>query len=153
MVAGIYGRKIGIDIATTSRLSSLMRKDSQSFVASAGYDIETARHMLETGRYIYVIFMCHLAIEKMLKAVAAEVTKQTPPKSHNLLFLTKLAGIDFPEKLFEFVSKINNVSVVTRYPEDFEKLLEAYPADSAKGYLMQAKEAVEWLKQNERLKK
>ncbi len=24
------------------------------------YDIETARHMLRTGRYLCVVFMCHM---------------------------------------------------------------------------------------------
>ena len=31
-----------------------------NFIASAEYDLNTAEHMLKTGRYIYVIFMCHL---------------------------------------------------------------------------------------------
>ncbi len=38
------------------------------------YDVETARHMLATGRYLYVVFMCHLALEKMLKAHVTAVT-------------------------------------------------------------------------------
>ncbi|BCB96059.1 hypothetical protein JZK55_09810 [Dissulfurispira thermophila] len=89
-----------------------MRRDTENFITSAEYDLNTAGHMLKTGRYIYVIFMCHLSIEKMLKAVSAEVTGKTPPKTHNLLYLTKLGEIDFPERHFEFISKINNASVV-----------------------------------------
>lgn len=130
-----------------------MRKDTKNFIISAEYDIGTAEHMLETGRYVYVVFMCHLSIEKMLKAIAAEVTDKPPPKTHNLLYLTKLAKINFPEEPFEFVSKINNASIVTRYPEDFLKLIEAYPENVVKKYLEQTKEVVEWLKQNEKLKK
>lgn len=97
-----------------------MRKDTENFIASAEYDINTAEHMLKTGRYIYVIFMCHLSIEKMLKALSSEVTGKTPPRTHNLIYLTKLSGINFSENHFEFVAKLNNASVVTRYPEDFK---------------------------------
>ncbi|MGC9352319.1 MAG: HEPN domain-containing protein [Mariniphaga sp.] len=32
------------------------------------YDFETAKAMLETGRYLYVGFMCHQTLEKLLKA-------------------------------------------------------------------------------------
>ena len=32
------------------------------------YDLATAEAMLTTGRYLYVGFMCHQAIEKILKA-------------------------------------------------------------------------------------
>ena len=67
-----------------------MRKDTENFIASAEYDLNTAEHMLKTGRYIYVIFMCHLSIEKMMKALSSEVTDKIPPKTHNLIYLTKL---------------------------------------------------------------
>lgn len=130
-----------------------MRKDAENFISSAEYDLHTAVHMLNTCRYIYVIFMCHLSIEKMLKALAAEVTDKTPPKTHNLIYLTKLAGIHFNDEHFEFIAKLNNASVVTRYPEDFEKLIEAYPENISADYLKNTMEIVEWLKQNEKLKK
>jgi HEPN domain-containing protein len=130
-----------------------MRKDTENFIISAEYDLATSEHMLKTGRYIYVIFMCHLSIEKMLKAIAAQITDKTPPKTHNLLYLTKLAEINFPEKFFEFVSKINNVSIVTRYPEDFNKLIESYHEGIASAYLAETKEVIAWLKQNEKLKR
>jgi HEPN domain-containing protein len=96
-----------------------MNKFSESFKKSAEYDLKTAESMFEAGRYIYVVFMCHLAIEKMLKAIVAQVTKQIPPKTHNLLYLIKLFDLKLPQELFDFISKINNVSIVTRYPEDF----------------------------------
>lgn len=34
----------------------------------AAYDIETAEAMYQTGRWLYVAFMCHQVIEKTLKA-------------------------------------------------------------------------------------
>ncbi len=130
-----------------------MRKDAQNFVNSAEYDLGTAEHMLKTGRYIYVVFMCHLALEKMIKAVAVETTKTPAPKTHNLLYLTKLAEISFPDSHLEFVSKINNASIITRYPEDFTKLVEAYPVDVVSSYFKQTKDVIAWLKQNVKLKR
>jgi HEPN domain-containing protein len=120
---------------------------------SAEYDLGTAEYMLKTGRYIYVVFMCHLALEKMLKAVAVEKTNSPAPKTHNLLYLIKLAEINFSDKHLEFVSKINNASIITRYPEDFQKLIEVYPSDVVASYLKQTKDVIAWLKQNEKLKR
>ncbi|MCX5847308.1 MAG: HEPN domain-containing protein [Deltaproteobacteria bacterium] len=130
-----------------------MRKDAGNFMISAEYDLATAEHMLKSGRYIYVVFMCHLALEKMLKAIAVETTNSPSPKTHNLLYLTKLAEINFSQKHLEFVSKINNASIITRYPEDFTKLVEVYPADIVASYLEQTKDVIAWLKQNEKFKK
>lgn len=39
------------------------------WIKLADYDYETAKAMLNTGRYLYVGFMCHQVIEKALKAV------------------------------------------------------------------------------------
>ena len=91
--------------------------------------------MLKTERNVYVIFTCHMAIEKLLKAIVAEVTDKLPPKTHNLIYLTKLANLNIPEELFDFIAKINNAIVVTRYPEDFKRLMEDYPKDVVKNIL------------------
>jgi HEPN domain-containing protein len=129
-----------------------MRKDTESFLSSSEYDLTTAKNMLETGRYVYVIFMCHMALEKTLKAIVAEVTDKAPPRTHNLIYLIKLSDLHIPQGLFDFIAKINNASVVTRYPENFKKLLEAYPEDIAKEYLKNTEKVLQWLRQNERLK-
>ncbi len=41
-----------------------LKKTTANWIATSRYDSESAQHMLKTGRYIYVIFLCHLAIEK-----------------------------------------------------------------------------------------
>jgi HEPN domain-containing protein len=130
-----------------------MRKDAENFLVSAEYDIATAEHMLKTGRYLYVVFLCHLSLEKILKAIVSEATNGPAPRTHNLLHLIKLAGISVPANHFEFISKINNASIVTRYPEDFARLVEVYPEKIVADYLQRTKDVVAWLKQNERLRK
>ena len=130
-----------------------MRKDTNNFIKSAEYDLHTAEFMLKSGRYIYVIFMCHLSLEKMLKAITTEITQKISPKSHNLIYLLKLGNIQLPSELFNFIAKINNASIVTRYPEDFSKILESYPKSVAKKYLSKTKEIHECLKNHKTLKK
>jgi HEPN domain-containing protein len=44
-----------------------MNKEAANWLSSAEYDLETAGNMLDSGRYIYTVFMCHLAIEKLTK--------------------------------------------------------------------------------------
>ncbi len=129
-----------------------MRKETKNFRDSAIYDLQTAEFMFTSGRYIYVIFMCHLSIEKMLKAITAEVIQKMPPKTHNLIYLIKISGIQVPRELLDFIARINNASIVTRYPEDFTWLLEAYPKKVTKDYLLKTKEVIKWLQNHEKLK-
>ena len=59
----------------------------------AVYDMETARAMLKTRRYLYVGFMCHQVIEKSLKAYYWYRKGAEPPYSYNLLLLAGKSGI------------------------------------------------------------
>jgi HEPN domain-containing protein len=128
-----------------------MQKETKNWIDSSDYDAQTAQHMLQTGRYIYVIFMCHLAIEKLLKAIVQEITGKLPHKTHDLVYLLQVTKINLPEHLLEFIGKINNASIVTRYPEDLSKIVSAYPEQVAKDYLNSTYEVITWLKQDTRL--
>lgn len=108
-----------------------MRKDTLNWIALAEYDLETAKHMLSTGRYLYVIFLCHLALEKMLKAHVTEVTKEFPAKTHDLIYLVKNGKLLLPQDMLEFVGKINTASIPTRYPEDLQLTIQEYPESVA----------------------
>ena len=47
------------------------------------YDFDTANAMFETKRYLYVGFMCHQTIEKILKAYWSKVSEEPPLKIHS----------------------------------------------------------------------
>lgn len=130
-----------------------MRADTQNWIAMAEYDLGTAQHMLETGRLLYVVFMCHLALEKILKAHVTETTQDIPKKTHDLIYLIKKANLILPKEQLEFVGKINNASVPTRYPEDLQKILKEYPKNVVEDYLKQTREVIRWLKQHPNLNK
>lgn len=123
-----------------------MKNEVKNWLDSAQYDLETAEHMYNTGRYIYTIFTCHLAIEKALKAKIEEITGKTPPKTHNLRYLVSLSSLELPEDMFNFLSKLSDVSIPTRYPEDFKDLVKSYDEPNAKTYLVRTREIFQWIK-------
>ena len=128
-------------------------QETKNWLVMVDYDLTTAGHMLKAGRYVYVIFMCHLAIEKILKAIVGQATQKIPPRTHDLIHLIDLGQIKLADDLLDFIGKINNVSVVTRYPEDFPTLVKSYPKDVTKDYLNKTVEIIQCLKQDKRLKK
>ena len=122
-----------------------MRKEVQNWLDSARYDLETAGHLFRAGRYIYTVFMCHLALEKVLKAKVEEITGEEPPKTHDLEYLVELAGLSFDEKTEDFVLELSNLSVVTRYPRDFQVMLRDFSQERAKATLLKATEVFQWI--------
>jgi HEPN domain-containing protein len=128
-----------------------MRKDRANWIALTDYDLETARHMLATRRYLYVVFLYHLALEKILKAHVAEVTQTLPIKTHDLIYLVKRIGLELPQASLELIGKINTASIPTRYPDDLQRSLKEFPEPVASDYLKRTTELVEWLKQHPNL--
>ena len=55
-----------------------MNKAILNWIKTSDYDIITATAMLKSKRHLYVIFMCHLSVEKLLKAVVCNVTQKIP---------------------------------------------------------------------------
>jgi HEPN domain-containing protein len=125
-----------------------MKKEVKNWLDSADYDLETAEYMFKTGRYIYTIFMCHLALEKVLKAKVEDVTGKTPPKTHDLEYLVGLAKLSLDEDMERFIAELSNLSVVTRYPTDFQRMLKDFSRERAESVLKKTKEVFQWIKKS-----
>ncbi|MFH1876353.1 MAG: HEPN domain-containing protein [Candidatus Omnitrophota bacterium] len=130
-----------------------MKEETKNWLEMVEYDLATAQEMFKAGRYVYVIFMCHLATEKVLKAIICEETNKVPPKTHDLIYLVNLGKVELSSDLLDFLGIINNAGIVTRYPEDLSKLVLSYPEEVAKKYLDKTQEVIKCIKQDPRLKK
>ena len=123
-----------------------MKKKPQEWLKQAKYDVKTAEIMLDNGRDIYAVFMCHLAIEKTLKGLYAKTLDEIPPKSHNLIFLIEKIKLDIPEKIYNFIYTLNGVSVPTRYPDDLSRISKTYNKRKTEDLVNKTKEVLECLK-------
>lgn len=119
-----------------------------NWLRSARYDVKTAQHMLEAGRYIYTVFMCHLAIEKALKARFEFLTGTTPPKTHDLEQLLSLSQLEPDPEKEVFLAELSNLSVVMRYPQDFGALKKSVTKKRAQATLVCTKEMFRWIQKS-----
>jgi HEPN domain-containing protein len=122
-----------------------MEKEVENWLASARYDLEVAGHLFRAGIYVYTVFMCHLALEKGLKAKVEEITGEEPPKTHDLEYLMGLAELSFDEDTEDFILELSNLSVVTRYPRDFQTMLKDFSRGRAESTLSKAIGAFRWI--------
>jgi HEPN domain-containing protein len=73
-------------------------RDVQSWLTASRYDLRTGAALLESRRYLYVLFMCQQSLEKLLKARITAETGALAPRIHNLLRLAGLARADLTQK-------------------------------------------------------
>lgn len=121
-------------------------KKPQEWLKQAAYDMKTAEAMFDSKRYIYAVFMCHLAIEKALKALFTLNLDEVPPKTHNLIYLVEKIKLELPVELYDFIYTLNGLSVPTWYPDDLQKLLKDHNKQKTGKVLEQGKETLKWLK-------
>lgn len=89
----------------------------EQWTERAQYDLETARAMLQAGRYLYVVFCCQQAVEKALKGLIVLRTGETPPRLHNLPQLARKAGLQVDPERAELLRVLTNAYILSRYPE------------------------------------
>lgn len=123
-----------------------MDEKTQQWLKQADYDIGTAEFMYSGSRFFYAVFMCHLSIEKVLKGLYLQKLGQTPPKTHNLVYLLNKIGIKPEDDIGLFITKLNEANIATRYPEDIDKLQKDYTEDVTKEILEKTRELLEWIK-------
>ena len=121
---------------------------AKAWMDRVNYDWETARAMYKTGRYLYVVFMCQQAIEKILKAILAFQGKEIKP-IHHLPKLAELAGIrqEFDEDTLTLIESLSGYYLNSRYKETIETLAKAIGKKEAKDYLTKTERVITWLTQ------
>jgi HEPN domain-containing protein len=97
------------------------------WIELSDYDFVTAKAMLDTKRYLYVGFMCHQTVEKLLKAYYTKTKNETPPFAHSLLYLSKKSGIMdlLTEELKDTLDVLEPLNIESRYPTYKERLFKS----------------------------
>jgi HEPN domain-containing protein len=125
-----------------------MVKTTKNWIDSAEYDLATAKSLLKAKRKVYVIFMCHLAVEKMLKGLFSAKFNKLAPYTHNLIYLLNLLELKPPVNIAKFIELINDKSVPTRYPENISEMERTFSLQATRKYLDMTEETITWLRQN-----
>jgi len=117
----------------------------EQWAEQARYDLETARAMLAGERYLYVLFCCQQAVEKMLKAVIAERSGQCPPRLHNLLRLAEHAGVKLDQSQTVLMEDLSRYYIQSRYPEEIPALSRGLDRQRGEQVLNQTEDVLQWL--------
>lgn len=124
-----------------------MEQKVASWLALSEYDLETAKAMLTSKRYLYVGFMCHQSIEKLLKAYWQQLFSETPPRTHNLALLAQKTGLleEMPDTLTDVMDELEPLNIQTRYPEYKDWVNKRFDAEYASQLIQNTKELHQWI--------
>ncbi len=114
---------------------------------SAAHDLESAESLFSAGKYDWCLFISHIVIEKMLKAIyVSSHNNEVPPKVHNLVRLAELSGLNFSEEQLDFLDKINDFNIEARYPDYKFSFYKICTQEFTSEYFNKIKELYLWIK-------
>lgn len=78
---------------------------------------QTMLSLYRSKRYSACLFFGHLVLEKALKVLVIQKTKDFPPKIHNLLRLAELGRTELTKEQSSLLAEVNEFNMEARYPE------------------------------------
>lgn len=88
------------------------------WVDSAAHDLDVAETLFKSGKYDWCLFIAHLVLEKMFKALYVKNIGKSPPRIHDIVRMADMAKVEFDESTLEFMDAVNTFNISTRYPDE-----------------------------------
>jgi HEPN domain-containing protein len=129
-------------------MGQVAANDAKYWIDLARYDLGAAKAMLKARQRLYVGFLCHLAIEKTLKAYWVHVKASTPPFTHDLSLLadrTGLLGI-MDERAVIVLDFLEPLHIEGRYPTEKARLLRMLTPKRCAWLLSETRRLHTWIR-------
>ena len=117
------------------------------WLESADHDWETAKSLFRSEKYDWCLFIGHLVLEKILKAIYVQVhDNRLPPKVHNLVKLARLSKLDLSMEQEILLDEINDFNLEVRYPQYKSEFYKKCTREFSANYYQNISEMMIWLK-------
>ncbi len=119
----------------------------QYWLNSAEHDWDTAENLFKNGKYDWCLFIGHLVLEKILKALfVQDNANQLPPKTHNLIKLAENTNISLKEEQKLLLDQVNDFNLEVRYPQFKNEFYKKCTKPYTERYFKQIEGIATWLK-------
>ena len=117
------------------------------WLEGAEYDIDVAKALYEKKKYPYALFMGHLALGKLPKALVVKTTQQHAPYTHSLTHLAEKMAIRISQNMVKKLIVFMEFHFEARYPEEEKKFYKKCTKEFAGKKMQEIKEVYIWLKE------
>lgn len=112
-------------------------------------DISAAEDLYKTGHWLYTGFLCHQAIEKVLKAYWVAMHETDPRYTHSHGLLIEDCGLtgQLSEAHQRFIDLMVPMYIEARYPEQKAKAARMLNKEACRYILETSKELIQWIEE------
>jgi len=123
-----------------------METHVEYWLAQSDNDLPVAESMLADGHYTWSLFIGHLVLEKLLKAIYVSEHQNIAPRIHDLVKLAKSTSLNLNDEQLVFLSEVSDFNMEGRYPDEKNQFARRCDKQFATDYLRRIKEMRAWLK-------
>lgn len=113
---------------------------------SSEKDFEAIDKFYQIKEYSWALFVGHLVIEKLLKALYVKSVSIHPLITHNLELIAEKAGLSLSDEQKDDLKIITNFNIETRYPDYKLTFHELCTPEFTKIHIDKIKKLRSWLK-------
>lgn len=116
------------------------------WLETAEEDWQVANHLFEKGHYSWCLFIAHLVIEKLLKALYVQNIDRDVPYIHDLTKIAKKANIEVDDEKKVILDTITTFNIAARYDDYKRKFYKKCSKEYTQKQMNKIKEIRVWLK-------
>ena len=110
-------------------------------------DFRTMQALYSSGSYGWALFLGHISIEKLLKAVYVNKHGKHAPFIHNLYRLAELCKIEMTNEQSDWFDKISSFNINARYDDYKREFYSLCTPDFTKEWIEKIEIIRSWIKQ------
>ncbi|MFO7727449.1 MAG: HEPN domain-containing protein [Desulfonatronovibrio sp.] len=116
------------------------------WLATSDEDYQTMIHLFEKGHNTWALFIGHLVIEKLLKALYCQKYSGHPPFTHDLFRLADKCHLDLTEEQKDILDTITTFNIRARYDDYRMEFYNKCTVEFTQKWTQTIKEFRAWLK-------
>jgi HEPN domain-containing protein len=114
---------------STENINFDTQKVVKHWIETSEEDFQTMNTLFESNSYSWALFLGHISVEKLLKAVYVKKFGKHAPFTHNLFRLAEQLEIELTDEYADWLDEITSFNLNTRYDDykkEFHKLCTLY---------------------------
>lgn len=117
------------------------------WVVTSNDDFQTMVALYSSKSYNWALFLGHIAIEKLLKALYVNLYGKHAPPIHNLYRLAKLCRLEPTDEYSDWLDTITSFNINARYDDYKREFYNLCTRKYTEFWIGRIEELQEWIKQ------
>lgn len=124
-----------------------VEKIKEHWKNSATSDFNTMEDLYKANSFNWSLFVGHISLEKLLKALFVKTYKKHAPAIHNLYRLAELCKIDLTDQYSDWLDTITSFNINARYDDYKREFYSLCTKEYTKLWISRIKELRKWIEQ------